>query len=215
MSENRPFYGKDGGRYRDYYEKEAADNRYDQQQKIIEETRRQNDLLEKQQRESQRQLLQQQMEQERANQLEQEKIELMKEQESRAKAQQNIAELNKQINSVFRQAQENMVQQIALCKEIGINYKNLSDSNFVIELVEIPYARGGWFSMNTTSGQIQSNNGVQLTNTFSKSYDNDTGSLSISAKITAEMEHHGGGFVSGSTTSTAYCDIKYNVYAIY
>ena len=47
MSENRPFYGKDGGRYRDYYEKEAADNRYDQQQKIIEETRRQNDLLEK------------------------------------------------------------------------------------------------------------------------------------------------------------------------
>ena len=127
MSENRPFYGKDGGKYRDYYEKEAADNRYDQQQKIIEETRRQNDLLEKQQRESQQQLLQQQMEQERANQLEQEKIELMKEQESRAKAQQNIAELNKQINSVFQQAQENMVQQIALCKEIGINYKNLSD----------------------------------------------------------------------------------------
>ena len=38
MSENRPFYGKDGGKYRDYYEKEAADNRYDQQQKIIEET---------------------------------------------------------------------------------------------------------------------------------------------------------------------------------
>ena len=76
MSENRPFYGKDGGKYRDYYEKEAADNRYDQQQKIIEETRRQNDLLEKQQRESQQQLLQQQMEQERANQLEQEKIEL-------------------------------------------------------------------------------------------------------------------------------------------
>ena len=47
MSENRPFYGKDGGKYRDYCEKEAADNRYDQQQKIIEETRRQNDLLEK------------------------------------------------------------------------------------------------------------------------------------------------------------------------
>lgn len=27
---NRPFIGKDGGRYRDYYEKQAADRRYEQ-----------------------------------------------------------------------------------------------------------------------------------------------------------------------------------------
>lgn len=48
MKENRPYFGKDGGKYKDFYEREAADRRYEQQQEILKETKRQNDLLEKQ-----------------------------------------------------------------------------------------------------------------------------------------------------------------------
>ena len=48
MSTNRPFLGKDGGRYRDYYEKQAADNRYEQRQKLIEEQKKANKLMEEQ-----------------------------------------------------------------------------------------------------------------------------------------------------------------------
>ena len=45
---NRPFIGKDGGRYRDYYEKQAADRRYEQTQKLIEEQKKANKLMEEQ-----------------------------------------------------------------------------------------------------------------------------------------------------------------------
>lgn len=45
---NRPFKGKDGGRYRDYYEKQAADRRYEQRQKLIEEQKKANKLMEEQ-----------------------------------------------------------------------------------------------------------------------------------------------------------------------
>ena len=129
MSENRPFYGKDGGKYRDYYEKEAADNRYDQQQKIIEETRRQNDLLEKQQRKSQQQVLQQQMEQEMANKLAQQKMA-----EERANAE-KIAQATVQAERERALYQATLQQQqhdyeeeqrkIRLCDDLGVDYEEI------------------------------------------------------------------------------------------
>lgn len=48
MSTNRPFIGKDGGRYRDYYEKQAADKRYEQRERLIEEQKKANKLMEEQ-----------------------------------------------------------------------------------------------------------------------------------------------------------------------
>lgn len=48
MSTNRPFMGKDGGRYRDYYEKQAADKRYEQRERLIEEQKKANKLMEEQ-----------------------------------------------------------------------------------------------------------------------------------------------------------------------
>ena len=45
---NRPFIGKDGGRYRDYYEKQAADKIYEQRERLIEEQKKANKLMEEQ-----------------------------------------------------------------------------------------------------------------------------------------------------------------------
>ena len=48
MSESRPYRGKDGNRYSDYYEMQAANTRYDQQQKLIEEQQKANKLINEQ-----------------------------------------------------------------------------------------------------------------------------------------------------------------------
>lgn len=46
-SDHNSYYGKDGGRYRTPFEKKAADTRYDQQERLIKQMKRQNDILEK------------------------------------------------------------------------------------------------------------------------------------------------------------------------
>lgn len=45
MAKSRPYIGKDGGHYSDPFEMEAANNRYDQQQKLIEEQEKTNKAL--------------------------------------------------------------------------------------------------------------------------------------------------------------------------
>ncbi len=48
MSKSRPYIGKDGNHYSDYFTKVAADNRYEQQERLIEEQRKANKLQQEQ-----------------------------------------------------------------------------------------------------------------------------------------------------------------------
>lgn len=48
MSNSRPYIGKDGNRYSDIYERDAANTRYDQRQKLIEEQQEANRLAKEQ-----------------------------------------------------------------------------------------------------------------------------------------------------------------------
>ena len=48
MSKSRPYIGKDGNRYSDIYERDAANTRYDQRQKLIEEQQEANRLAKEQ-----------------------------------------------------------------------------------------------------------------------------------------------------------------------
>lgn len=47
MSNYRPYRSKDGNKHSDFWEAYSADRRYDQQQNIYNELKRQNDLLER------------------------------------------------------------------------------------------------------------------------------------------------------------------------
>ena len=48
MSKSRQYIGKDGNRYSDIYERDAANTRYDQQQKLIKEQQEANRLAKEQ-----------------------------------------------------------------------------------------------------------------------------------------------------------------------
>ena len=48
-SKNRPYVGKDGNRYSDYFERQGADTRYEQHQKLIQEQQETNKLMREQQ----------------------------------------------------------------------------------------------------------------------------------------------------------------------
>lgn len=104
MSNDNYYYGKDGGKYKDIFEKNAADTRYDQHQKLIQAQNESNNI------ERQRLKLLQQEQEERNN-------------EHRRKAQKDeferkvlIAQLESQLEEYYKQH----------CIEVGVDYNIIS-----------------------------------------------------------------------------------------
>lgn len=112
MPDNRNFLGKDGNWYSDIWERNAADTRYEQNEKQISELQKANEL-----------------EKERQIQNERQHQELLKERKRKEKFEQELqlALVKGRLKTLQEEDKENQ------CKELGISYRDLKDFINILE----------------------------------------------------------------------------------